>query len=119
MSKALCVEGWSIYLCFILRYVEAEGVEKTYRYHQKEIASAVPLANQQHYFDLKLGQLGPYAIDYSRNGRSAAGPPVVWLALLLCGWVLCYFAGLPQIPSDRRVQGSYCYHGLEGQTFGV
>ena len=70
------------YLCFMLRYVEAEGVEKTYRYHQKEIASAVPLANQQHYFDLKLGQLGPYAIDYSKNGRSAAGPPVVWLVVL-------------------------------------
>ena len=51
------------------RYVEAEGLDKTFRYRQQEIAAAVPLANQQHYFDLKLSQLGPYSITYSRNGR--------------------------------------------------
>jgi hypothetical protein len=50
-------------------YVEAEGLERTFRYHQQEIAAAVPLANQQHYFDLTLPQLGPYSITYSRNGR--------------------------------------------------
>lgn len=61
--------------------MKAEGVEKTYRYQQKEIVSAVPLANQQHYFDLKLGQLGPYAIDYARNGRSASA--VWWVVLPL------------------------------------
>lgn len=53
----------------IYRYVEAEGLDRTFRYRQQEIAAAVPLANQQHYFDLKLPQLGPYSITYSRNGR--------------------------------------------------
>ena len=51
------------------RYVEAEGVERTYHYRQQDIAAAVPVANQQHYFDLKLEPLGPYVMDYSRNGR--------------------------------------------------
>lgn len=51
------------------RYVESEGLERTYRYRQQEMAAALPLANQHHYFDLKLEQLGPYSISYSRNGR--------------------------------------------------
>ena len=53
----------------LCRYVEAEGVERTFRYRQTEMAAAVPLASQQNYFDLKLEQLGPYSITYSRTGR--------------------------------------------------
>ena len=51
-------------------YLKAGGVERTCRYRQEEISAAVPLLNQQHFFDLQLERLGPYSIDYSRNGRS-------------------------------------------------
>ena len=50
-------------------------MERTFRYRQSEMAAAVPLATQQQYFDLKLEQLGPYTVDYSRNGRSASDIP--------------------------------------------
>ena len=49
--------------------MEAEGLERTFRYRQPDIAAAVPVANQRHYFDLKLDQLGPYTLNYSRSGR--------------------------------------------------
>lgn len=51
------------------RYVEEEGLERTFRYRQQEMVAVVPLANQQHFFDLRLEQLGPYSIRYSCNGR--------------------------------------------------
>lgn len=58
-----------VYVWFVCRYVEGEGLERTFRYQQQEMAAVLPLANRQHYFDLKLEQLGPYSISYSRNGR--------------------------------------------------
>ncbi len=68
------------------RYLEAEEMERTYRFKQEDIASAVPLASSVQvrgnpcslifsfnfllqYFDLKLDTFGPYSINYSRNGR--------------------------------------------------
>ena len=64
-----------------VRYVEADGLERTFRYRQSDMMPAVPVASQQNYFDLKLEQLGPYCLDYSRNGRyvcgSASGEPQV------------------------------------------
>ncbi|XP_064395157.1 uncharacterized protein LOC135342363 [Halichondria panicea] len=49
-------------------YLEAEQMERTYRFKQEDIAAAVPLASSVQYFDLKLDTFGPYSINYSRNG---------------------------------------------------
>lgn len=50
--------------------LEAEGMEKTFRLKQADIASAVPIANKLQYFDLDLDVFGPYTINYSRHGRN-------------------------------------------------
>lgn len=50
-------------------YLEAEGMEKTFRYKQEDIAEAVDLATSNKKFALKLPDFGPYTLDYTRNGR--------------------------------------------------
>ncbi|KAM9899770.1 hypothetical protein OXX79_005530 [Metschnikowia pulcherrima] len=51
-------------------FLEAEGpMEKTYRFKQDDIADAVDISTANKKFDLKLTELGPYTLDYSRNGR--------------------------------------------------
>lgn len=44
--------------------------EKTYQISQKEIVQAVDITAATKHFDLKLSHLGPYKIDYFRNGRN-------------------------------------------------
>lgn len=51
-------------------FLEAEGMEKTYKYSQKELQQNVDVATSKKHFDLKLPEYGPYNIDYTRNGRS-------------------------------------------------
>lgn len=50
-------------------YLEAEGMERTYKFSQKELVKAVDVATAQKGFELKLPLFGPYAMDYTRNGR--------------------------------------------------
>ncbi|KAJ3389790.1 Small subunit (SSU) processome component [Entophlyctis sp. JEL0112] len=50
-------------------YIEAEGMERTYKFTQKLIVENVDANTQQKAFDLKLPEFGPYAVDYTRNGR--------------------------------------------------
>eukprot|EP00271_Cylindrocystis_brebissonii_P014424 TRINITY_DN35779_c0_g1_i1.p1 TRINITY_DN35779_c0_g1~~TRINITY_DN35779_c0_g1_i1.p1 ORF type:complete len:565 (+),score=178.30 TRINITY_DN35779_c0_g1_i1:273-1967(+) len=50
--------------------LEAEGVERTPNFQQEAIVGAVGLASGRRAFDLKLPpELGPYCLDYTRNGR--------------------------------------------------
>ncbi|KNC46018.1 U3 snoRNP-associated protein Utp7 [Thecamonas trahens ATCC 50062] len=49
-------------------YLEAEGMEKTYKFKQADIAGAVDLQSAAKHFDLAL-EYGSYSIDYSRNGK--------------------------------------------------
>lgn len=49
-------------------YLEAEGMEKTYKFKQDEIKQAVDQSTSNKAFDLKLPEFGPYTLDYSRNG---------------------------------------------------
>jgi len=49
-------------------YLEAEGMEKTYKFKQDEIKSAVDQSTASKAFDLKLNEFGPYTLDYSRTG---------------------------------------------------
>ena len=50
-------------------YLEAEGMEKTYKFKQTEIADAVDLNTANKIFDLKMDGFGPYKVNYSRSGR--------------------------------------------------
>lgn len=50
-------------------YLEAEGMEKTYKITQKEIKEEVDLNTRQKIFDLTLDQFGPYKVQFDRPGR--------------------------------------------------
>jgi len=50
-------------------YLEAEGMEKTYKFTQDQIRENVDLSTQAKMFNLELDKLGPYTFDYTRNGR--------------------------------------------------
>lgn len=50
-------------------YLEAEGMERTYKFSQKDLVKAVDVATAQKGFELKLPVFGPYTVDYTRNGR--------------------------------------------------
>lgn len=51
------------------RFLEAEGLEKTFKLKQRDIVNAVDVASAQKSFELKLDTFGPYRINYTRNGR--------------------------------------------------
>lgn len=51
-------------------YLEAEGdLEKTYKFTQAEIKKHVDVQTAKKAFNLKLTDLGPYTLDYSRTGN--------------------------------------------------
>ena len=50
-------------------FLEAEGMERTYKFNQQTIKGAVDVGNARKIFTLRLNELGPYCSQYSRNGR--------------------------------------------------
>mmetsp|Transcript_23008 Transcript_23008/g.74982 ORF Transcript_23008/g.74982 Transcript_23008/m.74982 type:complete len:553 (-) Transcript_23008:45-1703(-) len=56
--------------------LEAEGMERTWRFSQQEVAEATDVASSRRAFDLELPELGPYKLAFTRNGKH----------LLLGGW---------------------------------
>jgi len=50
-------------------FLEAEGMERTYKFTQQEIVKNVDISSAKKAFNLTLDELGPYCIDYTRNGR--------------------------------------------------
>ncbi|KAI9033326.1 WD40-repeat-containing domain protein, partial [Hyaloraphidium curvatum] len=51
-------------------FLEAEGpMERTYKVTQADIAANVDLETSNKIFTLQLDHLGPYRLDYTRNGR--------------------------------------------------
>ncbi|GAB5593450.1 putative U3 small nucleolar RNA-associated protein 7 [Umbelopsis nana] len=50
-------------------YLEAEGMERTYKFRQEELAQNVDINTSKKIFDLNLPDFGPYSVDYTRNGR--------------------------------------------------
>ncbi|BEI85264.1 hypothetical protein CcaverHIS002_0506650 [Cutaneotrichosporon cavernicola] len=52
--------------------VDEEAEERTWRVGQDEIVAAVGVASAKKRFDLKLENMGPYKVDYTRNGRYLA-----------------------------------------------
>merc|ERR1712013_790015 len=49
--------------------LEAEGVERTHHFTQKDIAQSLDITSAQNFFNLKLDQFGLYKISYTRNGK--------------------------------------------------
>lgn len=49
-------------------YLEAEGLEKTYKFRQDALRKAVDVSTAQKAFDLQL-DFGSYVCDFTRNGR--------------------------------------------------
>lgn len=49
-------------------FLEAEGMEKTFKFKQDEIKQAVDQSTANKSFNLDLKEFGPYTLDYSRNG---------------------------------------------------
>ncbi|KAI4370686.1 hypothetical protein MLD38_019007 [Melastoma candidum] len=56
-------------------YLEAEGIEKTWKIRQEAITQDVGISSQKNQFDIVLQDLGPYTIDFTPSGRymAAAG----------------------------------------------
>lgn len=56
-------------------YLEAEGVEKTWRIKQEAIAREVDILSSRNQYDIVLPELGPYTLDFTSSGRymAAAG----------------------------------------------
>ncbi|XWS47458.1 hypothetical protein CRYUN_Cryun14cG0153700 [Craigia yunnanensis] len=56
-------------------YLEAEGIEKTWRIKQESIAREVDILSSRNQYDIVLPELGPYTLDFTPNGRymAAAG----------------------------------------------
>lgn len=50
-------------------HLEAEGVEKTYRFSQDQLTQEIPMQSAKKRFDLKLTDGGAYNVDYTRDGR--------------------------------------------------
>ncbi|CAM9797492.1 unnamed protein product [Ascophyllum nodosum] len=50
-------------------FLEAEGMERTFKFTQDQLKEAVDLNTAREMYELSLPELGPYAIDYTKNGR--------------------------------------------------
>ncbi|KAK9841569.1 hypothetical protein WJX74_008074 [Apatococcus lobatus] len=52
--------------------LEAEGMERTWRFKQDEVVQAAEVGAARKVFDLSLTELGPYSLDFTRSGRFLA-----------------------------------------------
>lgn len=50
-------------------YLEAEGIEKTYRIRQENIAREVDILSSRNQYDIVLPDYGPYSLDFTASGR--------------------------------------------------
>ncbi|XP_073016162.1 probable U3 small nucleolar RNA-associated protein 7 [Primulina eburnea] len=50
-------------------YLEAEGIEKTWRIKQEVIAGEVDILSLRNQYDIVLPDLGPYNLDFTSSGR--------------------------------------------------
>ncbi|XP_024028858.1 probable U3 small nucleolar RNA-associated protein 7 [Morus notabilis] len=50
-------------------YLEAEGIEKTWRIRQEAISREVDISSSRNQFDITLPDLGPYTMDFTSSGR--------------------------------------------------
>lgn len=50
-------------------FLEAEGLEKTWKFKQETILQEVDIISSRKVFDMVLKDLGPYKLEYTLNGR--------------------------------------------------
>ncbi|KAI9470298.1 putative U3 small nucleolar RNA-associated protein 7 [Coemansia sp. RSA 989] len=50
-------------------YLEADKMERTYKFTQKQLAEHVDISSANKIFDLHLEDFGPYMLDYTSNGK--------------------------------------------------
>ncbi|KAF5725632.1 U3 small nucleolar RNA-associated protein 7-like [Tripterygium wilfordii] len=53
-------------------FLEAEGLEKTWRIKQEAIAKEVDVLSSRNQYDIVLPDLGPYTLDFTSSGRYMA-----------------------------------------------
>ncbi|CAI0410775.1 unnamed protein product [Linum tenue] len=53
-------------------YLEAEGVEKTWRIKQDQLTREVDILSSRNQYDIVLKDLGPYTLDFTPSGRYMA-----------------------------------------------
>lgn len=53
-------------------YLEAEGIEKTWRIKQEAIAKDVDILSSRNQYDIILPELGPYTLQFTSSGRHMA-----------------------------------------------
>ncbi|XP_059666004.1 probable U3 small nucleolar RNA-associated protein 7 [Cornus florida] len=53
-------------------YLEAEGIEKTWRIKQESIAREIDISSSKNQYDIVLPELGPYTLDFTSSGRFMA-----------------------------------------------
>ncbi|KAL6757695.1 WD40-repeat-containing domain protein [Haematococcus lacustris] len=53
-------------------FLEAEAAERTWNAQQRDLAGAVELGAARKLFELRLPDLGPYSLAFTRNGRHCA-----------------------------------------------
>ncbi|CAI0442483.1 unnamed protein product [Linum tenue] len=53
-------------------YLEAEGIEKTWRIKQDQITREVDILSSRNQYDIVLKDLGPYTLDFTPSGRYMA-----------------------------------------------
>lgn len=53
-------------------YLEAEGIEKTWRIKQESIAREVDILSTRNQYDIVLPDFGPYTLDFTSSGRYMA-----------------------------------------------
>ncbi|KAJ2842467.1 putative U3 small nucleolar RNA-associated protein 7, partial [Coemansia brasiliensis] len=51
-------------------FLEADKMERTYKFTQKQLAEHVDISSANKIFDLKLEDFGPYVLDYTSNGKN-------------------------------------------------
>ncbi|GIL70431.1 hypothetical protein Vretimale_3566 [Volvox reticuliferus] len=66
-KKAIQVNEWL--LPATAGTLEAEGIERTWKFKQEDIVQAVDVTAARKVFDLSLPELGPYKLSFTRNGR--------------------------------------------------
>ncbi|KAG5460374.1 MAG: WD40-repeat-containing domain protein [Olpidium bornovanus] len=50
-------------------FLEAEGMERTYKFTQKQLSEHLDVGTKKKLLNLRLDTFGPYNLDFTRNGR--------------------------------------------------